>query len=135
MKKWEYENKKSISMKSDSIKTLIAGDRIQLSGGYDMDPLYLKDPPSGNRTGQVLKFIKGQNETQAAVVKLDYQIKGEKVTGDIMILEPRYVGQNWQDDGLGPVHIELCDFIPDDIEWKNRRKGEWIEAAASWKII
>ncbi len=122
-------------MKSDSIKTLIAGDRIQLSGGYDMDPLYLKDPPSGNRTGQVLKFIKGQNETQAAVVKLDYQIKGEKVTGDIMILEPRYVGQNWQDDGLGPVHIELCDFIPDDIEWKNRRKGEWIEAAASWKII
>jgi hypothetical protein len=122
-------------MKTDLLKTLKAGDRIQLSGGYSMEPLYLKDPPSVYRTGQVLKFIKGQNATPAAVVKLDYQIKGEKIEGDILILEPRYVDQNWQDDGLGSVHIELCDFFPDDIEWKNRRQGEWIEAAASWEII
>jgi len=121
-------------MSIESVKTLKVGDRIQLSGGYDMEPLYLKNPPSVDRTGQVIQFIKGQNKTPAAVVKLDNLISGEKITGDIIILEPRYVGQNWQDDGLGSVHIELCDFLPDDEEWKNRKQGEWIETAASWKI-
>ncbi len=112
---------------------LAVGNRIELFGGYDMDPLYLKTPPNNKRTGVVLKFIKGQNENPAAVIQLDQKISGQKITGDIVILETRYVGQTWEKPD--PVHIELCDFIPEDKAWKDRKQGEWVEAAASYKII
>ena len=114
---------------------LQVGDKIILFGGYNRDPLNLRNPPAENRIGMVVQFIKEQNKTPAAVVKLDYQISGDKITGDILIIEPRYVDQDWQDNGLSPVHIELCDFLPENEEWKFRKQGEWVEAAASWKIL
>ena len=109
------------------------GDKIELSGGYDYDPLYLKNPPSSKRSGVVVKFIKGQNEKSAAVIKLDHQISGEKITGDIVVLELRYVGQTWQEPT--PVHIELCDFMPEDKTWKERKQGESVEAAATVTVV
>lgn len=112
---------------------LKVGDKIELSGGYNYDPLFLKNPPASKRSGTVIKFIKGQNESQAAVVKLDQVISGEKITGDIVVLELRYVGQTWQEPT--PVHIELCDFMPEDKTWKDRKQGEWIEAAATVKLV
>lgn len=114
------------------MKKLEVGDSIELFGGYDYDPLFLRNPPSDKRTGKVISFIKGQNSNDAAVVKLDYKISGQKITGDILVLEPRYVGQTWFEPS--PVHIELCDFMPEDKQWKERRQGEWIEAAATLKI-
>lgn len=114
-------------------KPLQIGDKIELAGGYDYDPIYLKNPPAKDRKGTVIQFIKGQNDEPAAVVKLDQKISGEKVTGDIAVLELRHVGQTWQEPT--PVHIELCDFIPEDKTWKDRKQGEWIEAAASVKLI
>lgn len=115
------------------IKPLQLGDRIELSGGYDWDPIYLRKPPSKRRVGTIVQFIKGQSEQPATVVKLDEIIWGEKITGDIVILELRYVGQTWMEHS--PVHIELCNFMPEDKPWKDRRKGEWIEAAATCKLI
>ena len=112
---------------------LKVGDKIELSGGYNYDPLFLKNPPASKRSGTVIQFIKGQNESQAAVVKLDQVISGEKITGDIVVLELRYVGQTWQEPT--PVHIELCDFMPEDKTWKDRKQGEWIEAAATVKLV
>jgi hypothetical protein len=112
---------------------LQVGDKIELSGGYDYDPLYLKNPPASKRSGTVIQFINGQNDTPAAVVKLDQRISGEKVTGDIVILELRHVGQTWQEPT--PVHIELCDFMPEDKTWKDRRQGEWVEAAAIVTLV
>lgn len=114
-------------------KTLEVGDRIELYGGYDYDPLYLKNPPSSTRTGVVTKFITGQNESLAAIVKLDSKISGDSITGDILVLELRYKEQNWFT--TGPVHIELCNFELDNKSWKDRPKGEWVEAAASFRII
>jgi hypothetical protein len=114
-------------------KPLQVGDKIDLSGGYDYDPLFLKSPAASKRTGTLIKFIKGQNETPAAVVKLDNEISGQKVTGDIVILELRHVGQTWQEPT--PVHIELCDFMPEDKAWKDRRQGEWVEAAATVTLV
>jgi hypothetical protein len=114
-------------------KTLEVGDKIELFGGYDYDPLYLKNPPSSTRSGIVTKFITGQNKSLAAVVKLDNKISGDSITGDIVVLELRYEGQNWFT--LGPVHIELCNFEPDNKSWKDRPKGEWVEAAASFRIV
>lgn len=137
-----YEKKK-VSSKSETSdmqlpnfklsRPLQVGDIIELSGGYDYDPIYLKNPPATKRNGTVIQFIKGQDEEPAAVVRLDQLISGEKITGDIVVLELRHVGQTWQEPT--PVHIELCDFIPEDKTWKARKQGEWVEAAASIKLI
>ena len=81
----------------------------------------------------MIQFIKGQHENPAAIIKLDQKISGEVITGDIVILELRYKGQNW--DTPSPVLIELCDFMPEDRSWKERIKGEWVEGAASLRII
>ena len=121
------------SMDITLARSLQVGDRIELYGGYDYDPLYLKNPPDSKRSGTVIKFINGQNESPAAVVKLDEKITGEKITGDIAILELRHVGQTWKEPT--PVHIELCDFMPEDKVWKDRKQGEWVEAAASVRLI
>ena len=109
------------------------GDKIELSGGYDYDPLYLKNPRASKRIGIVIQFIKGQNESPAAVVKLSQKISGKKISGDIVILELRYFGQTWQDPT--PVHIELCDFMPEDITWKDRKQGEWVGAAGTVTLV
>ena len=89
-------------------RPLQVGDKIKLSGGYDYDPFFLKNPLASSRSGTVIQFIKGQNKSLAAVVKLDEKMSGEKITGDIVVLELRWVGQTWQEPT--PVHIELCDF-------------------------
>jgi hypothetical protein len=114
-------------------RPLQVGDKIELSGGYDYDPIYLKNPQATNRSGTVIQFIKGQNEEPAAVVRLDQTISGQQITGDVVVLELRYVGQTWQEPT--PVHIELCDFMPEDKPWKDRKQGEWVEAAATVKLI
>ena len=114
------------------IRPLQVGDKIELSGGYDYDPIYLKNPPASKRNGTVIKFIKGQNAEPAAVVKLDQSISGQKITGDVVVLELRQVGQTWEEPT--PVQIELCDFMPEDKAWKDRKQGEWVEGAAMVKL-
>lgn len=54
------------------------GSRIELTGGYDFDVLYLKNPFDSKRTGTIVSFIEGQNDAPAAVVKLDTKIWGQK---------------------------------------------------------
>lgn len=110
------------------IEPLQVGDKIELSGGYDYDPIYLRNPPASKRSGTIIQFIKGQDESPAAVVKLDQQISGQKITGDILVLELRHEGQTWRQPV--PVHIELCNFMPENKVWKDRKQGEWVEAAA-----
>lgn len=129
----QQEDMNNKEVKSSLSRPLQIGDKIELTGGYDYDPLYLKSPPSSKRSGVIVQFIEGQNEEPAAVVKLDEEISGQKITGDIIILELRHVGQTWQEPT--PVHIELCDFMPENKTWKERKQGEWIEAAAIVKLI
>jgi hypothetical protein len=114
-------------------RPLLVGDEIELSGGYDYDPLFLKKPPSPQRSGRIIRFIKGQNGNLAAIVKLNQKISGKNITGDILVLELRHIEQTWQEPT--PVHIELCDFMPEDKAWKDRKQGEWIEAAASVTLV
>jgi hypothetical protein len=37
--------------------------------------------------------------------------------------------------GNGTVHLELCDFEPEDRPWKTRRQGTWVESHASYTRI
>ncbi|HEY3301856.1 MAG TPA: hypothetical protein VGJ90_13880 [Methylophilaceae bacterium] len=108
--------------------TLKVGDRIRLSGGYDMEPKWL----AGNDCyfGAIIEFILGQNQTPAAVVKLDQPIIFDDTTSDIVILELRYEGSKWSKKET--VHIELCDFMPQAASWKSRKQGNWVESHATY---
>ena len=108
---------------------LRVGDRIDLTGGYEFEPAWLGGRDS--ITGQIASFIPGQNELAAAVVILDEVIIVDGVCGRIVVLEQRYNGATWIDEGV--VHVELCDFQPEPTRWQDRRQGKWVESHASYK--
>jgi hypothetical protein len=104
---------------------------LQLSGGYDFEPAWLSGRESVE--GTVAEFIPGQNDTPAAVLKLEEPITTEGVTGDVLVLELRHVGATWE--GTGTVHIELCDFAPEPKRWQDRRHGKWVESHATYRRL
>jgi hypothetical protein len=107
------------------------GDRVRLSGGYDFEPTWLSGRASVE--GAVVDFIPGQNDTAAAVIRLDASITAKGVTGDVLVLEIRYVGATWETTGI--VHIELCDFTPERKRWQDRQKGNWVESHATYERL
>jgi hypothetical protein len=110
---------------------LTVGDQVWLSGGYDMEPKWLGSEKS--YFGSVICFIPGQNDTPAAVVKLEKPITVGNLTGDVVVLELRYVGTEWKSQAT--VHIELCEFVPEPKRWQERRKGMWIESHATYEKV
>jgi hypothetical protein len=114
-------------------KKLEVGNRIELSGGYDYEILYLKNPPANARFGTVIKFMRNSRkyEDYSAVIKLDGPITANSITSDIVVLSTRYERQEWI--YAGTVHIVLCEKMPENIQVD--KFGEWIEAAASYIII
>ena len=113
------------------VDALRVGDRVELSGGYDMEPKWLNG--EAKRFGTVSKFIPGQNKDLAAVVGLDIPISVDGLTGRILVLELRYKGASWDSSNI--VHIELCDFEPESKSWQHRKQGKWIESHASCTVI
>lgn len=111
---------------SSSDQDLSIGDQVRLSGGYDMEPAWLCGRSA--YTGTVLKFIPGQNETEALVVELDSPVFFKGITGNTLVLELRYVDARWEKRNI--VHVELCDFDPEPKTWKDRKQGKWIESHA-----
>ena len=83
--------------------------------------------------GTLVRFMPGQNQEGAAVVRLDAAITVDGITGDILVLELRYVGAHWTKHDI--VHLELCDFDPEPKPWKDRKQGKWIESHASYDLI
>jgi len=107
------------------------GDLVELSGGYDEGSIWL-----GERkkiSGKLKGFIPGQRQETAAQIELDETLTVKGITGNIIILELRYVGAKWDDHGI--VHVELCDFQPEAKPWKDRKRGEWVESHASYKKL
>ena len=105
------------------------GDRLVLSGGYDMEPRWLCGELA--RIGTVVDFVPGQTEQSAVLVKLDTPIQVDGVRGEFLVLETRYVGQPWGEKGV--VHLELCDFEPERRKWQDRRQGKWVESHATYE--
>lgn len=108
---------------------LAVGDRVQVAGGYDMEPQWL-----GGRqyySGTVKAFIPGQNDTRAVVVALDEAAVFENCLGKYLVLELRYTGDPWAETGA--VHVELCDFEPEAEAWQYRQQGKWVESHATYR--
>lgn len=91
-------------------------------------------------TGQVEKWIPGQNTQPACVVRLDEpltatgDVKGrrEQRTGGFLVLELRYAGQVWEQSGT--VHVELCETEPEAKAWADRETGAWVESHATYSF-
>jgi hypothetical protein len=108
-------------------EALSEGDRVRLSGGYDMEPQWLQGQT--HYIGRVSRFIPGQNDTPALIVELDSPISIKGTTGLILVLELRYVGAKWGATNI--VHVELCDFQPEAKSWQHRKQGKWVESHAT----
>jgi len=110
---------------------LNTGDRIRIGGGYDMAPQWL----NGKQyyTGTVKAFIPGQNDMPAAVIELDEAAVFENIVGKYLILELRYEGAEWKEQET--VHVELCDFMPEEKPWGDRKQGKWVESHASYRKL
>lgn len=106
---------------------LTAGDRVRLSGGYDMEPRWLQGKSS--YTGTVCSFIPGQNSAPAAVVELEHMIQVGDAVGQTVVLDLRYSNAEWTEENV--VQVELCDFIPEAKPWQSRRQGKWVESNAT----
>jgi len=119
-----------LSIVGVQVSSMEIGDSVKLYGGYDYEPKWLQN--GDHQIGEVIKFIPGQNSEPAAVIKLGAPITVDSVTGDILVLELRHQGAKWGKEGI--VHIELCDFMPDDVRWQDRKQGLWAEAAASYAV-
>ena len=107
------------------------GDRLLLSGGYDMSPRWLCGQQS--HAGTVIDLIPGQGEQAAILLKLDAPVEVDGVSGGFVVLETRYVGQAWAEQGI--VHIELCNFEPERKKWHDRRQGKWVESHATYELV
>jgi hypothetical protein len=116
---------------SDAVRALAVGDRIRLFGGYDMAPKWLGGRPEV--FGRVERFIEGQNEQPAAVVRLDEELIVGHAKGHVVVLELGWVGTDWATT-RPRIHIELCDFDPKPRPSRERRQGAWVESHATYEI-
>jgi len=112
-------------------RKLRSGDRVNISGGYDMDPRWLNGKTS--RAGTLIKFIPGQNKQPAAVIALDETLTFDRSSGKFLVLELRYVGARWLRSET--VHLELCFDMPPEKAWNDRVRGKWIESHATYELV
>lgn len=107
------------------------GSRVVIRGGYDLQPHWLNG--ADRFSGTIERFIPGQNAEPAMLVRLDSPLSVDGTTGDVLVLELRFVGQRWDTKGI--VHLELCDFDPEPKAWQDRRQGRWIESHATYELV
>ena len=110
-------------------RRLRIGDRVQLEGGYDMEPKWLNGQSA--YFGECIGFIPGENGHSAAVICLDEPIKFDAVVGPYLVLRLRYVGARWAKQET--VHLELFTVPPTTLQGTSAR-GVWIESHASYRV-
>ena len=114
------------------------GDRLEVSGGYDMQPAWLSG--AGSVVGTVVGYLADPGKAPACVLRLDRPLKAEGLvggkrehsTGDHLIISPRYVGQDW-DGEERTVQVGLCDGPPkgDHVDASAHDRA-WVESHATW---
>ena len=104
------------------------GDRVRLSGGYDMEPRWLNGRDS--LFGKCISFVPSEDSRSAAVIQLDEPITFDSVTGSYAVLRLRYVGARWSKREI--VHLELFAAPPASLQ-EAASRGLWIESHASYR--
>jgi len=111
-------------------KTYRIGQEVSLSGGYDMLPKWLQGQE--RRKAHIVKGIPGQNKEVALVIQFNESFEIDGYTANYAVLELRYEEAKWMTGET--CHVEICDFMPEDKTWKDRKQGKWVESHAtiSW---
>ena len=113
------------------------GDRLWLSGGYDMEPQWLR-----GRAGYYAKFLyyvdNGHERRSAegqlsALVEFDETIEFGGITGKFGLLDLRWKGQVWEEKGT--VHVILLNQLIKSIEYKSGVSSHWMESHATYEVI
>lgn len=131
----------SVSVRDKRRRSLSVGDRVRVSGGYDMDPKWLVVSRSGY-VGTVVDFIPGQNDQRAAVVALDEELVLPEgagaahgpVRGMFLVLTLGHLGTDWVTPSPR-VHVELCEAQPGRKTPSERAHGSWVESHATCHIL
>lgn len=109
------------------------GDRIWLSGGYDMEPPWLEGGDGFQRLSWVLKNSILVSWLSQDLIK---KIKPNNLESDIILMQLRYKNALW--DEKEHVHILLCgeilstEFVSK--EWFSNN-AVWVESHANYKKI
>lgn len=119
------------------------GDVVRLSGGYEGVAEWLGESLGDKYSGQskiksfidgkVIGFIPGSNEKEDAIVKLSKNVKYKDKSGDIVVLNLRFVGAHWSRTNI--VSVELCDFVPEAKQPLERKRGHCVEDHSTYEII
>ena len=113
------------------------GDRLEVTGGYDYDPKWLKGKEGC--VGTVVGFLwEGEDRRQKLVLDLGEDFHTCEFKGRYLVLFLRNPGSQWEDEGV--VHVVVGSSIPKDVEsigvTSDPKSGfKWVEAAASYKIL
>jgi hypothetical protein len=118
------------SKKQVVAKPYFVGQSAILSGGYDMEPKWLQGKEY--RLVQIVKEIPGQHQEPAIVVEFDEPLYLDGHAHRFAVLELRYEGAIWRSGKT--CHIEVCDFMPEDKTWKDRKQGRWVESHATFAL-
>ncbi|MGC1374991.1 MAG: hypothetical protein WA821_02130 [Anaerolineales bacterium] len=113
------------------------GDRVKLSGGYDMEPPWLR---GGNGYfATALGFLDNNDERRAGdgglsvLIEFDEVIEFGGLSGKYGLLDLRYTNQPWEVSG--PVHVTLLDHKIQSIEEKTKDSSRWMESHAVYQVV
>jgi len=120
------------------MKRLKIGDRIIVSGGYDMEPAWLQG--TAGHSAVVTGFFENHIENRkgdagiSAAIEFDNEIEYKGIKGKYGFLLGRYKDQTWDAENSG-VHVQISSIpINSDADIQDET-SVWAESHASYKQI
>ena len=112
------------------------GTRLRLSGGYDMEPAWLKGRQSYHAT--LLGFLDNKardnpDESRSALIEFYEELRFEGLRGTHGVLSLRYVGQQWMPNGT--VHAYLLRDKIESIDQMDEATSRHMESHASYEVL
>jgi hypothetical protein len=113
------------------------GDRLRLSGGYDMNPQWLQG--RNEYYARVVAFLENNkkrpslSERKSTLIEFDEPIEFEDLAGKFGLLDLRHVGQVWEN--TGSVQVFLLKEKINSIEERNQESSRWMESHATYEVV
>ena len=130
-------NRKLEKLWPELFERLKVSDRIWLSGGYDMDPAWLKGGRgyAARVTGFFDNEIAGRTdeERMAAAIEFDEEIEHKGFAGCYGFILARWEGQRWETEGT--VHLHIANVPITETSDIAKENNLWAESHASYKRI
>jgi hypothetical protein len=123
---------------ADKVKRLKVGDRIKITGGYDMDPPWLK-----GGTGYIAIVIgffdnhieKRQGDSAVAVtIEFEEEIEHKGFKGKYGFLLGRYADQKWIAENHG-IHVHISKTPIEKSSDISKGNSVWAESHASYQQV